>query len=87
MAPKEPLVQVDEREFMRDGNVFVLMGKCRAALRRGGFRDEADELSARVTDIGKGTPIPDGMSGYDAALQIMFEYVELYDEERDGDEW
>ena len=57
-------VQVDG--LWDDGNVFAVMGKARMALRRAGRKEDADELTARVTSSGS----------YDAALAIIMEYVD-----------
>jgi hypothetical protein len=51
-----------------DGNVFALGAKVSSALKRGGYPDEAQEFTERLFRSGS----------YDAALQLMMEYVEVY---------
>lgn len=50
-----------------DGNVFNLIGIAARTLRRNGMRDEAKEMSERVTNSGS----------YNEALSIIGEYVDI----------
>ena len=62
-----------------DGNVFNLIGICSKALKRAGYREQADEMTHRVMSS----------KSYDDALSIMTEYVDPvnvdYDEYDDVD--
>lgn len=51
----------------QDGNIFVLMGAARKALKRDDKHKEAAEMTKRVTETA---------TSYDDALRIIFEYVE-----------
>jgi len=63
-------------DIYRDGNIFAVLGFAHRAMRRAGKRTEADEMQARVL----------ASSSYDKALLIIFEYVEVRDEDdEDGD--
>ena len=53
--------------YVRDGNIFAVMGAARKSLRRAGMRKEAEELLSRVT----------ASHSYDEALAIISEYVDL----------
>jgi len=65
----------DEAETIRpkvkvvgnDGNVFAIMGRCDAALKRAGLRTEAAEMMKRVF----------AAKSYNAALNIMQEYCDF----------
>lgn len=50
-----------------DGNVFMLAGRVGKTLRCAGLSDKADEFYGRLK----------GCGSYDAALQLMMEYVEV----------
>lgn len=50
-----------------DGNVFVLMGICRKALKRAGQDDKVSEMTDRVSKS----------KSYHEALNIMGEYCQL----------
>ncbi len=50
-----------------NGNVFVLAGKVGRTLKQAGFPEQADKFYTEL----KGCP------SYDAALQLMMEYVEV----------
>jgi hypothetical protein len=50
-----------------DGNVFALIGKCSAALKKDGKYAEAKEMVTRCFCTGS----------YDEALRIMMEYCEV----------
>lgn len=56
-----------------DGNVFALAGRVGSALKRAGYRDEANEFYGRLTNC----------ASYDDALCLMLEYVDEGDEEED----
>lgn len=63
MKPKEkPVCKL----VGEDGNIFSIMGRARRALRDVGMIKEAKEMTERITKSGS----------YDAALQIVMEYVE-----------
>lgn len=51
----------------QDGNVFVTLGICTAALKKAGMPEKATELSNRIFSSGS----------YEEALSIMGEYCEL----------
>ena len=51
-----------------DGNVFSLAGRVRQALKHAGQEEQAEEFETRLYKCGS----------YDAALQLMLEYVEAY---------
>lgn len=50
-----------------DGNVFAIIGRVRAALRRAGLRDKMEEFTKRAQ----------AAKSYDEVLQLCFEYVEV----------
>ena len=50
-----------------DGNVFNLMGKASAALKKAGMRQEASEMTNKVMNCGS----------YDEALCIISNYVDI----------
>lgn len=51
-----------------DGNIFVIVGRARGAMRRAGVLDETiDEMCDKVTASG----------GYDEALHIVMGYCEV----------
>lgn len=50
-----------------NGNVFVTLGICKQALQKAGYRDKADEMSAKVFKA----------ESYNAALIIMQEYCKF----------
>jgi len=52
-----------------DGNVYAVVGTCRDALRKCGYRAEADELSKRIMTDHEA-------DSYDKALAICMEYCE-----------
>ncbi|WP_294483506.1 hypothetical protein [uncultured Ruminococcus sp.] len=54
-----------------DGNIFNLLGIAARTLRRNGMRDEAKEMSERVTNSGS----------YNEALSIIGEYVDICSED------
>jgi hypothetical protein len=60
--PSKPMVKLTGT----DGNVFALLGRCSAALKRAGRHAKAEELRERVM----------GSKSYDEALSIMLEYVD-----------
>lgn len=66
MKPKEKLV-VEVEMSGPSGNVFQVMANAREALRRIGCREEAEEMFERVVEA----------KGYEEALEIIEEYVEL----------
>ena len=49
-----------------DGNIFAILGRASALLKRAGMKDQADEMFQRVTASGS----------YEQALNIISEYVE-----------
>jgi hypothetical protein len=51
-----------------DGNVFALAGRVTTALKKAGQKDKADEFSKKLWEC----------ESYEAALQLMCEYVEAY---------
>lgn len=51
-----------------DGNVFNLAGIVTGTLKKAGMKAEAEEFSKRLWE----------MPSYDAALNLMGEYVEIY---------
>ncbi|SFC80007.1 hypothetical protein [Ruminococcus albus] len=59
-----------------DGNIFNLIGIASRTLRRNGMRDEAKEMSERVTNSGS----------YYEALNIIGEYVDICSEDEMEDE-
>jgi len=62
-------------DIYRDGNIFAVLGFAHRAMRRAGKRTEADEMQARAL----------ASSSYDEALSIIFSYVEVQDDDEDGD--
>ena len=50
----------------QDGNIFAILGRASALLKRAGMKDQADEMFQRVTASGS----------YEQALNIISEYVE-----------
>ena len=50
-----------------DGNVFFLAGKVGKALKRAGYPEKAEEFYKKLNDC----------PNYDAALQLMADYVEI----------
>jgi hypothetical protein len=50
-----------------DGNVFALLGRCSAALKKAGQPDRAKELAKKIFSAGS----------YAEALQLMEEYCEV----------
>ena len=50
----------------QDGNIFAILGRASALLKRAGMKDQADEMFQRVTASGS----------YGQALNIISEYVE-----------
>jgi hypothetical protein len=50
-----------------DGNVFSLVGKVSAVLRKAGQRQQAKEMQEKILACGS----------YDQALQILMEYVDV----------
>jgi hypothetical protein len=57
-----------------DGNVFALMGKSAATLKKAGYREKAAEMLDRITG-GKGF---EGTKSYSEALVIMGEYLNIH---------
>ena len=53
-----------------DGNAYAIMGRVRAALKRGGRSDLVDEYTKKATS-----------GNYDHLLQVTMEYVDDGDEE------
>ena len=51
-----------------DGNIFALLGAASKALKRAGLADEAKKMQAEVMQSGS----------YDAALQVICQYVDAY---------
>ena len=49
-----------------DGNIFALIGQASKALKGAGMKEQAQEMTRRVTSSGS----------YDEALQIIMEYVD-----------
>lgn len=63
MTPKPTLKLSSE-----DGNIFVIVGRARGAMRRAGVPDETiNQMCDRVT----------AAAGYDEALQIVMGYCEV----------
>lgn len=54
-----------EAEF-DDGNIFVMTGRARKALKRAGYSDKAEEMTGRVQKA----------QSYDEAVSILYEYVD-----------
>lgn len=50
-----------------DGNVFALAGRVQSALKKAGMHKEAEEFGEKLWDC----------EDYDAALQLMMEYVDV----------
>ena len=59
-------VLVDFGTGMADANIFAMMGRARAALKRAGRGKEGDEMVERVR----------AAKSYEAAQQIIYEYAE-----------
>ena len=60
---KKPIAKV----IGEDGNIFVTLGICTAALKKSGMKEKATELTSKVF----------AASSYEDALHIMGEYCEL----------
>lgn len=50
-----------------DGNVFVIIGRVRVALKRAGQTYKAEEFTARATSA----------HSYDEVLRMLYDYVEV----------
>lgn len=53
----------------QDGNIFMVMGLASRALKKAGWYDKAAEMQDKIRSEAK---------SYDAALQIVMEYVDAY---------
>lgn len=58
-----------------DGNVFNLIGICSRALKKAGYKEQADEMTNRIQNS----------KSYDEALSIMMEYVDPVDVDYDDE--
>lgn len=58
-----------------DGNVFNLIGICSKALKKAGYKEQADEMTNRIQNS----------KSYDEALSIMMEYVDPVDVDYDDE--
>lgn len=63
----KPKTDIEVQLTGEDGNIFNLVGIATKALKRGGYRELADELSKRLWE----------MESYDEALRLIMEYVEV----------
>lgn len=49
-----------------DGNIFALIGKASGALKKAGYREQADEMCSEVMQCGS----------YEEALSVITDYVD-----------
>jgi len=62
-----PKTDVTVKLVGEDGNVFNLIGIVKRALRKAGYKEEAEQMQEDVTACGS----------YDEALMVFMDYVEV----------